>query len=110
MSRSQIASCPCCGGRIPFKKFVLLNNFSVTNCGTCNTRIEISNRTANAVIAAISGVVSAAAIVMGAYWGQKNYQSLAGGLFSGILLAALILVCICSYAYRHSQLNKIQPE
>lgn len=108
MSRSQIASCPCCGGRIPFKKFVLLNNFSVTNCDTCNTRIEISNRSANAVIAAISGVVSATAIVMGAYLGQKNYQSLAGGLCSGIMLAVLILICICNYAYRHSELNQIQ--
>jgi uncharacterized protein (DUF983 family) len=110
MSRNQTACCPSCGERISFKKFVQLNNFSVTNCSDCNARIEISNRTANAVIAAVSGVVSAAAIVLGAYVGQKNYQSLWGGLFSGICISTLIIVCICMYAYRHSKLNRMHLE
>jgi Na+-driven multidrug efflux pump len=110
MSKTQTACCPRCGGRIPFKKFVQLNNFSVTNCGTCNARIEISNRTSNAIIAGVSGVVSASAVVLGAYLGQKNYQSLFGGLASGIGIATVIIVCICNYAYRHSQLNRIQIE
>jgi Na+-driven multidrug efflux pump len=110
MSRNQIASCPNCGGRIPFKKFVLLNNFSATNCDQCNARIEISNRSANAVIAAVSGVVSAASIVIGAYLGQKNYQSLFGGLFTGTLFGAVIIVLICRYAYRNSRLSRIQLE
>jgi Na+-driven multidrug efflux pump len=110
MSRNQIACCPGCGGRIPFKKFVQLNNFSVTNCGTCNARIEISNRTANAIIAAVSGVVSAASIVVGAYIGQKDYQSLVGGLFGGLSVATIIIVALCMYAYRHSQLNRIHLE
>ncbi|MES2328503.1 MAG: hypothetical protein V4539_02805 [Bacteroidota bacterium] len=110
MSKNQTACCPSCGGRIPFKKFVQLNNFSVTNCGDCNARIEISNRTANAVIAAVSGVASAAAVVLGAYLGQKNYQSLLGGLFSGVVISTLIIVSICMYAYRHSKLNRIHLE
>ena len=110
MSKNQIASCPDCGGRIPFKKFIQLNNFSVTNCSNCNARIEISNRAANGVIAGVSGIVSAACIILGAYLGQKNYESLLGGLLSGIFLGALIIVCLCSYAYRHSHLNRIHLE
>lgn len=110
MSKNQIACCPGCGGRLPFKKFVQLNNFSVTNCGTCNARIEISNRTANAIIAAVSGVVSAASIVLGAYIGQKDYDSFFGGLLFGVGIAALIIISICRYAYRHSQLNRIHLE
>lgn len=80
MSKNQIASCPSCGSRIPFKKFVQLNNFSATNCETCNTRIEISNRTTNAVMAGISGVVSAFCIFVCAYEGKAIYDSLFGGL------------------------------
>ncbi len=110
MSKNQIACCPDCGDCIPFKKFVELNNYSVTNCGNCNARIEISNRTANAIIAAISGVVSAASVVVGAYIGQTSYQSLFGGLVSGLCVAACILIGICMYAYRHSQLNRIHLE
>lgn len=110
MSKNQIACCPGCGGRIPFKKFLQLNNYSVTNCSTCNARIEISNRTANAIIAAISGVVSAASIIIGAYIGQKDYESLIGGLLFGTGIATLIIILICRYAYRHSQLNRIQLE
>lgn len=110
MSRNQNACCPNCSSRIPFKKFLLLNNFSVTNCDCCNARIEISNRTANAIIAAVSGVVSGSAIVLGAYLGEKNYESLIGGLLSGIGLASLIIILICRYAYRHSQLNRIHLE
>jgi hypothetical protein len=89
---------------------VLLNNFSVTNCETCNTRIEIANRNVNAAIAGISGCMSAVAIVLCAYYGQKVYESLLGGLFSGICLAAFIIVFICRYAYRHSQLNRLYRE
>jgi uncharacterized protein (DUF983 family) len=110
MSRNQNACCPSCGERIPFKKFVQLNNFSVTNCNGCNARIEISNRTANAIIAGVSGIISAASIVFGAYLGQKNYQSLWAGLFSGLCISAVIIASICMYAYRHSQLNRIHLE
>ena len=110
MSRNHSACCPGCGDRIPFKKFLQLNNFSVANCSNCNARIEISNRAANGIIAAVSGIVSASSIVLGAYLGHKNYQSLVGGLFSGMFIATLIIVCICSYAYRHSQLNRIHLE
>jgi Na+-driven multidrug efflux pump len=108
--RNQTACCPSCGQRISFKKFVQLNNFSVTNCGDCNARIEISNRTANAIIAGVSGIVSAASIVLGAYLGQRNYESLLGGLLSGCMIAAVIITGICMYAYRHSQLNRIHLE
>jgi len=110
MSRNQTACCPNCGGRISFKKFVQLNNFSATNCGDCNARIEISNRSANAVIAGISGIISAASIVLCTYIGYKNYQSLLGGFFSGVCLATLIIIFICRYAYRHSELNRIHYE
>ena len=110
MSKNQIASCPSCGGRIPFKKFVQLNNFSVTNCVDCNARIEISNRTANGIIAGVSGIISAASIFLGAYYGEKNYQSLWGGLFTGLCIAAFIIFCICNYAYRHSELNRVHLE
>jgi hypothetical protein len=110
MTKSQNACCPGCGEPISFRKFVLLNNFSATNCDACNTRIEISNRNANAIIAGVSGCVSAACVVLCAYFGQKNYDSLLGGLASGMLLAALIIVFICRYAYRHSVLNKINVE
>ena len=107
MHKSQIASCPDCGGRIPFKQFVQLNNFSATNCSSCNTRIEISNRTTNAVMAGISGFMSAVAIVFCAYFGEQEYQSLFGGIFFGLCLATLFIVGLCSYAYRHSRLNRI---
>lgn len=110
MSKNQVACCPNCGGRIPFKKFVQLNNFSATHCSNCKTWIEISNRTANAVIAGVSGVLSAAAIILCTYAGYNNYKSFFGGLFSGICLATLILVFICWYAYRHSKLNSIYRE
>lgn len=110
MSKNQNASCPGCGSRISFRKFVLLNNFSVTNCETCNTRIEIANRNVNAIIAGVSGCLSAIAIVLCAWYGQKNYASLLGGLFSGIGLAVLMIVFICRYAYRHSELNRIYRE
>lgn len=107
MSKNQIACCPNCAGRIPFKKFVELNNFSATNCGICKVRIEISNRTANGVIAGISGIISAASIVLSAYIGYNNYGSLLAGLFSGVCLATMIIFFICWYAYRHSELNRI---
>lgn len=110
MSKNHNACCPSCGNAISFKKFVLLNNFSATNCGTCNTRIEIANRNANAAIAGVSGCMSAIAIVLGGYYGQKNYESLLGGLFSGIGLAIVLISFICRYAYTHSQLNRIYRE
>jgi Na+-driven multidrug efflux pump len=110
MSKNQIACCPGCSGRLSFKKFVELNNFSVTNCDTCNARIEISNRTANGIIAAVSGIVAASCIVMGAYIGARDYESMIGGLLSGTGLAALIIISLCRYAYRHSQLNRINLE
>lgn len=108
--RTQTACCPSCGQRIPFRKFVQLNNFSVTNCTGCNARIEISNRTANAVIAGISGALAAAFIVMGAYIGQKNYNAFVSGLLLGILFASVLIAGICMYAYTHSQLNRINAE
>ncbi|MCK9404206.1 MAG: hypothetical protein M0Q26_12485 [Chitinophagaceae bacterium] len=107
MSKNQTACCPSCRERIPFKKFVQLNNFSATNCGTCNTRIEISNRSANAVMAGVCVIISAIAIVFCAYIGEKEYQSFLGGLFSGICLSVVMIVAICRYAYRHSELNRI---
>jgi Na+-driven multidrug efflux pump len=55
-------------------------------------------------------VVSAASIIMGAYIGQKDYESLIGGLLFGTGIATLIIILICRYAYRHSQLNRIQLE
>jgi hypothetical protein len=110
MSKNQNACCPVCGEPISLKKFVMLNNFSATNCDSCNTRMEISNRNANAVIAGISGCVSAACIVLCTYYGQKTYQSFMGGLFSGLGLATLIIVFICRYAYRHSELNRMNVE
>ena len=107
MSRNQIARCPDCGGRISFKKFVLLNNFSATNCAICNSRIEISNRDKNAILAGISGCLSAASIVLGAYMGEKNFQSWFGGFSAGVGFSAILVLGICMYAYRHSELNRI---
>lgn len=107
MSKSQIASCPDCGGRIPFKQFIQLNNYSATTCGTCNTRIEISNRTANAIMAGVSGLMSAVAIIFCAYLGEEKYESLFGGILFGLCLAALFIAGICSYTYRHSRLSRI---
>lgn len=105
--KTQTACCPSCSHRIPFRKFVQLNNFSVTNCCACNARIEIANRTANAVIAGVSGAVAAACIVFGAYIGQKNFGTWLMGFLSGSLFASLIIVVICMYAYTHSRLNRI---
>lgn len=107
MSRTN---CPHCGCRIGFRKFLQLNNFSVANCDTCNARFGISNRSANAVIAGISGVLSAAAVVMGAYFGDTVYQSMFAGLFSGLLVAVALITGICMYAYRHSRLNRIHAD
>ena len=41
---------------------------------------------------------------------EAGRKSLFGGLASGIGIATVIIVCICNYAYRHSQLNRIQIE
>ncbi len=109
-TKNQVACCPNCGSRIPFKKFIQLNNFSVINCGTCNARIEISNRGSNAIIAGASGILSAASLVLGAYLGLKNYNSLLGGVFFGFCLAVINTVFICMYAYRHSDLNRFGAE
>lgn len=70
--------------------------------------MEISNRNANAVIAGISGCISAACIVLCSYFGYKNYQSLLGGLFVGIGVATTLIVFICRYAYTHSKLSRMQ--
>jgi uncharacterized protein (DUF983 family) len=110
MSKSQNACCPQCGESISFKKFVLLNNFSATNCSHCNTRMEISNRNANAVIAGISGCISAACIVLCTWYGQAVHQSFLGGLLTGLGIAVLLIGFICWYAYTHSKLNKINTE
>ncbi len=109
MSRQSIASCPCCGERISFRKFLELNNLSVINCTDCNARIEIANRHTNALIAGISGILSAASIVLGAYFGSKNYQTLLGGVAVGASVAALIITLICWYAYYHARLTRMQP-
>lgn len=108
--KTQTACCPSCGQRIPFRKFVQLNNFSVTNCTGCKARIEISNRTANAIIAGVSGTAAAASVVIGIYVGQKNFGSWIGGFVSGLLVASTIIAAICMYAYTHSQLNRIHNE
>lgn len=104
MSKSHVAGCPNCGERISFKKFVLLYNFSATNCDSCHARIEISNRTENAVIAAISGIISGVSVVLCAYEGQQLYNSLLLGLLAGMLLATLIITVICKIIYRRSRL------
>jgi hypothetical protein len=44
------------------------------------------------------------------YIGVKDYQSLIGGLLSGIALASLIMILLFSYIYRHAQLNRINLE
>lgn len=107
MSKNQIACCPGCGCRIPFAQFVQLNNYSATNCISCKTRIEIANRTDNAVIAGLSGCLSAAVIILGTYLGEKIFQSIWLGFFAGIALAILVIIGFCSYAYRHSRLNRM---
>jgi uncharacterized protein (DUF983 family) len=107
MPKNQTACCPECGGRISFRKFVLLNNFSATNCECCNTRIEISNRDKNAVLAGISGCISATSIVLGVYIGEKSFQSWFLGLLSGVCFSTLLILFICRYAYRNSELNRI---
>ena len=110
MSRNQIACCPSCGAKIPFVKFVQLNNFSITNCVQCNARIEISNRSANILIAGGCGIVSAASIVIATYIGENEFQSFLGGLLFGVLIAMVVIVCLCRYAHRHAQLNRIKFE
>lgn len=69
--------------------------------------MEISNRNANAVIAGISGCLSAASIVLCAWYGQVVHQSFLGGLLIGLGIALLLIVFICWYAYTHSKLNKM---
>ncbi len=104
MSKNQVVGCPSCGCRISFKQFILLNNFSAINCDTCHARIEISNRDGNAVIAAVSGVVSAATLVFSAYIGKQYYDSFWWGLIAGISLATLFVVIVCRVLYKRSQL------
>ncbi|MEN9299915.1 MAG: hypothetical protein RLZZ429_2228 [Bacteroidota bacterium] len=106
MSKNQVVGCPSCGCRISFKQFVLLNNFSAINCDTCHARIEITNRDGNAVIAAVSGVVSAAALVFSAYIGKQYYDSFWWGLIGGITLATLFVIIICRVLYKRSQLHQ----
>jgi peptidoglycan/LPS O-acetylase OafA/YrhL len=106
MSKNQVVGCPSCGSRISFRQFILLNNFSAINCDTCHARVEISNRDGNAVIAAVSGVVSAATIVFGAYIGKQHYNSFGWGLAAGIGLATLFVVVICRILYKRSQLHQ----
>ena len=107
MLKHKIARCPDCGGKISFKKFILLNNFSETNCKNCNARIEISNRDTNAILAGISGCLSATAIVLGAYMGERNLNSWIVGLGAGLAFSGLLLLLICLYAYNHAVLNRI---
>ena len=104
MSKNQETGCPCCGCRISFKQFVLLNNFSAINCDTCNARIEISNRNGNAVIAAVSGLVSAATVVFSAYAGKEYLNSFLLGISGGIVIASIIVLIICRVLYKRSQL------
>jgi hypothetical protein len=104
MSKNQETGCPCCGCRISFKQFVLLNNFSAINCDTCNARIEISNRNGNAVIAAVSGLVSAATVVFSAYAGKEYLNSFLLGICGGIVIASIIVLVICRLLYKRSQL------
>ncbi|MBL0884396.1 MAG: hypothetical protein IBJ16_13815 [Chitinophagaceae bacterium] len=106
MSKNQVVGCPNCGSRISFRQFILLNNFSAINCDTCHARIEISNRDGNAVIAAISGVISAATIVFSAYIGKQYYDSFVWGLTGGMVLASLFVVIICRILYKRSQLHQ----
>lgn len=106
MSKNQVTGCPNCGCRISFRQFILLNNFSAINCDTCNARIEISNRNGNAVIAAISGVVSAATIVYAAYAGKQYFNSLLLGLTGGIFCATIFVLIICRVLYKRSQLYR----
>lgn len=107
MSKNQIACCPSCGGRIPFKKFLLLNNYSVANCNECHFRIEIENRNENALIAGISGATSSVLIILCTYYGYKDYASIWGGFLSGFCLAIIVLFTICYYTYCNAKLNRI---
>lgn len=104
MSKNHEGGCPCCGCRISFRQFILLNNFSAINCNNCNARIEISNRTGNAVIAAISGMASASSIVYCTYAGEQLFQSTVLGLLAGVGIAALLILLICKILYKRSQL------
>lgn len=110
MRKPQNACCPECAAPISFRKFVVLNNLSATQCDKCKTRIEIANRNTNAVIAGISGCLSAASIALSAYIGFKNYGSLLGGIAAGTGIAILIIVFICWYAYTHARLNCLRSE
>lgn len=106
MSKNQVTGCPNCGCRISFRQFILLNNFSAINCDTCNARIEISNRNGNAVIAAVSGLISAATVVFAAYAGKQYFNSFLLGLTGGILLATIFVLIICKVLYKRSQLYR----
>jgi hypothetical protein len=106
MSKNQVTGCPNCGCRISFRQFILLNNFSAINCDTCNARIEISNRNGNAVIAAVSGLISAATVVFSAYAGKQYFNSFLLGLAGGIFLATVFVMIICRVLYKRSQLYR----
>lgn len=110
MIKPQNACCPECAEPISFRKFVVLNNLSATHCDKCKTRMEIANRNANAVIAGISGCLSAASIVLGAYLGYRDHQSLIGGMLVGVIIAILLIAFICWYAYTHAKLNRLHTE
>lgn len=106
MSKNQVVGCPSCGCRISFRQFILLNNFSAINCDTCHARIEISNRDGNAVIAAVSGVISAATLVFSTYIGNAYYDSFLWGFIIGIILSTLFVIIICRILYKRSQLHR----
>ncbi|NCI45498.1 hypothetical protein [Sediminibacterium soli] len=110
MLKPQNACCPECTEPISFRKFVVLNNLSATHCDKCKTRMEIANRNANAVIAGVSGCLSAASIVVCSYLGYRDYQSLIGGMLVGTAIATLIIVFICWYVYTHSKLSRLHTE
>ncbi len=106
MSKNHEGGCPCCGCRISFRQFVLLNNFSAINCNTCNARIEILNRKGNAVIAALSGIISATALVLFTYAGEDLFHSTLLGLFIGAITGTLLILIICRVLYKRTQLHQ----
>ncbi|SJZ35033.1 hypothetical protein [Sediminibacterium ginsengisoli] len=107
---NHVSGCPGCGSRIPFKRFVMLHNFSAINCGVCNARIEIANRGGNAMIAAFSGILSALSVVFCSYWSINYFNSIIPGLAGGLFIACIMVLVICRIIYKRSRLRTWNTE
>lgn len=88
-------TCPNCEQKIPFKKFLLLTNYSTITCKKCNAKLEVKNRIQFSLIGGLFGGASAASITGFAFIGEHFFNRLFAGTLTGLLFAMIL----CPFAY-----------